>query len=296
MSGQIIAYDIQTGQRLWNFNVSDPYSEILWSENFPTEFHFATDGKIYASYAEHSPNLSARGAPMVCLNATTGEEIWRISWFGNWWGGTNVIGDSIMAGLNAGYDNRLYAFGKGASATTVEAGPKSSTNGDAILVEGMVTDIAPGLTGYDIAARFPNGVPAVSDASMTDFMQYVWMQYPKPTNTVGVDVTITVIDPNNNIYTVATATSDDKGFYSCSFVPEVSGDYKIIASFAGSKSFWGSSDETAIVVSDAPQATTAPVEKGPTAVELYFVPAVIAIIVAIIIVGLVMVLMLRKRP
>jgi hypothetical protein len=296
MSGQIIAYDIQTGQRLWNFNVSDPYSEILWSENFPTEFHFATDGKIYASYAEHSPNLSARGAPMVCLNATTGEEIWRISWFGNWWGGTNVIGDSIMAGLNAGYDNRLYAFGKGASATTVEAAPKSSTNGDAVLVEGMVTDIAPGLTGYDIAARFPNGVPAVSDASMTDFMQYVWMQYPKPTNTVGVDVTITVIDPNNNIYTVATATSDDKGFYSCSFVPEVSGDYKVIASFAGSKSFWGSSDETAIVVSDAPQATTAPVEKGPTAVELYFVPAVIAIIVAIIIVGLVMVLMLRKRP
>jgi hypothetical protein len=233
---------------------------------------------------------------MVCLNATTGEEIWRISWFGNWWGGTNVIGDSIMAGLNAGYDNRLYAFGKGASATTVEAAPKSSTNGDAVLVEGMVTDIAPGLTGYDIAARFPNGVPAVSDASMTDFMQYVWMQYPKPTNTVGVDVTITVIDPNNNIYTVATATSDDKGFYSCSFVPDVSGDYKVIASFAGSKSFWGSSDETAIVVSDAPQATTAPVEKGPTAVELYFVPAVIAIIVAIIIVGLVMVLMLRKRP
>ncbi len=296
MSGQIIAYDIQTGQRLWNFNVSDPYSEILWSENFPTEFHFATDGKIYASYAEHSPNLSARGAPMVCLNATTGEEIWRISWFGNWWGGTNVIGDSIMAGLNAGYDNRLYAFGKGASATTVEAAPKSSTNGDAVLVEGMVTDIAPGLKGYDIAARFPNGVPAVSDASMTDFMQYVWMQYPKPTSTTGVDVTITVIDPNNNIYTVATATSDDKGFYSCSFVPDVSGDYKVIASFAGSKSFWGSSDETAIVVSDAPQATTAPVEKGPTAVELYFVPAVIAIIVAIIIVGLVMVLMLRKRP
>jgi hypothetical protein len=100
---------------------------------------------------------------MVCLNATTGEEIWRISWFGNWWGGTNVIGDSIMAGLNAGYDNRIYAFGKGASATSVEASPKISTNGDKVLVEGYVTDIAPGLSKYDIAARFPNGVPAVSD-------------------------------------------------------------------------------------------------------------------------------------
>ncbi len=116
MSGQTIAYDIQTGKAVWNFNCTDPYSEILWSENFPTMFHFATDGKLYLSYGEHSPNLNSRGAPMVCLNATTGEEIWRISWFGVWWGGTCVIGDSIMAGLNAGYDNRIYSFGKGASA------------------------------------------------------------------------------------------------------------------------------------------------------------------------------------
>ena len=177
---------------------------------------------------------------MVCLNATTGEEIWRISWFGVWWGGTNVIGDSIMAGLNAGYDNRIYSFGKGASQTTVEAGPKTSTNGDKILVEGYVTDIAPGTTTYDVAARFPAGVPAVSDASMTDYMQYVWMQYPKPTNTTGVPVTISVLDPNGNTYVVGTTTSDADGFYSCAFTPEVSGNYKVIASFAGTKSYWGS--------------------------------------------------------
>ena len=294
MSGQTIAYDIQTGKEVWNFNCSDPYSEILWSENFPTMFHFATDGKLYLSYAEHSPNLNARGAPMVCLNATTGEEIWRISWFGVWWGGTCVIGDSTMAGLNAGYDNRIYSFGKGASATTVAASPKTSMNGDKILVEGYVTDIAPGTTDYDVAARFPNGVPAVSDASMTDFMQYVYMQYPRPTNTTGVDVTISVVDPNNNLYEVATATSDENGFYKCTFTPEVSGDYTVVATFAGTKSYWGSNAETAITVDDAPQATTAPVvEKSQ--VETYFMPAVIAIIVAIALVGIVMVLMLRKR-
>ena len=45
------------------------------------------------------------------------------------------------------------------------------------MVEGYVTDIAPGLSQYDIAARFPNGVPAVSEESMTEWMQYVWMQY-----------------------------------------------------------------------------------------------------------------------
>jgi len=296
MSGQIIAYDIQTGQQLWNFNVTDPYSEILWSENFPTMFHFATDGKIYASYAEHSPNLSSRGAPMVCLNATTGEEIWRLSWFGNWWGGTCVIGDSIMAGLNAGYDNRIYAIGKGASATTVQASPKISTKGDKVLVEGYVNDVAPGLSQYDIAARFPNGVPAVSEASMTDFMQYVWMQYPRPTDTTGVPVTIAVIDPNNNYYEVAATTSNADGFYSCTFTPEVPGQYTVVASFEGSKAYWGSHSLTAINVDDAPQATTAPVSDTTSTVDMYFVPAVIAIIVAIVIVGLVIVLMLKKRP
>ena len=65
--------------------------------------------------------------------------------------------------------------------------------------------------------------------------------------------------------------------------------------FAGTKSYWGSNAETAITVDDAaPQATTAPV--GETSqVETYFMPAVIAIIVAIALVGIVMVLMLRKR-
>jgi outer membrane protein assembly factor BamB len=297
MSGQIIAYDIQTGQRVWNFNVTDPFSEILWSENFPTEFHFATDGKIYVSYAEHSPNLSSRGAPMVCLNATTGEEIWRISWFGNWWGGTNVIGDGVMAGLNAGYDNRLYSFGQGPSATSVQASPKVSTNGDKVLVEGYVTDLAPGLAKYDIAARFPNGVPAVSDASMTGFMQYVWMQYPtRPTNTTGVPITIFVTDPNGNCYQVATATSDATGFYSTNFTPEVPGQYTIIAAFEGTKSFYGSNAQTAINVGEAhATATPTPVNIGyatTSDVTMVMAIGVIAIIIAIAIVGL---LLLRKR-
>ena len=54
-------------------------------------------------------------------------------------------------------------------------------------------------------------------------MQYVWMQYPRPTNTTGVPVTIFVTDGNS--YQVASATSDANGFYSTNFVPEVPGQY-----------------------------------------------------------------------
>ncbi len=185
---------------------------------------------------------------------------------------------------------------KGASATSVEASPKVSTNGDKVLVEGYVTDIAPGLGKYDIAARFPNGVPAVSDASMTDFMQYVWMQYPtRPTDTTGVPVTIFVTDPNGNSYQVATATSDANGFYSTNFTPEVPGQYKIIAAFEGTKSFYGSNAETAINVGDAPQPTASPIAEKTSVSDQYFVPAVAGIIVAIILVGVVLALLLLRK-
>jgi len=249
------------------------------------------------SYATHHPNLQAKGAYMACLNATTGEVIYDCSWFNSWWGGDAVIGDGIIAGLNAGYDNRIYAFGKGASATSVEASPKISTNGEKVLVEGYVTDIAPGTSQYDIAARFPHGVPAVSDASMSDFMQYVWMQYPRPTNTTGVPVTITVLDPNNNVYQVATATSDANGFFSTNFVPSVPGQYTVTATFAGSKSFYSSHAETAINVGDAPTATPQPTQPATSMADQYLLPGIAGIIVAIAVVGAILALLVtKKRP
>ena len=295
MSGMIICYDIQTGQRKWTFNVTDPYAEILWSENFPTEFHFLADGKIYLSYGEHSPNLSARGAPMICLDAETGEEIWRISWFNNWWGGHVIIGDSIMAGLNAGYDNRLYAFGKGPTDTSVAASPKISVNGESVMVEGMVTDISPGTKEYALVARFPKGVPVVSDESQTDWMQYVYMQYPRPADVTGVEVTLSVLDPNGNVYEVATATTDANGFYSAVFNPEVPGKYTIMASFAGSKSYVGSHATTAINVEAAPDPTPEPTQAPASLADQYALPGIGITVAAIAIVGAVIALMLRKR-
>ena len=295
-SGMTIAYDIQTGQRAWTYNCTDYYAQVLWSNNWPTMFWFATDGKLYLSYATHHPNLQAKGAYMACLNATTGQTIYNCSWFNSWWGGDAVIGDGIIAGLNAGYDNRIYAFGKGASQTTVQATPKISVDGDKVMVEGLVTDIAPGTSKYDVAARFPQGVPAVSDASQTDWMQYVYMQYPRPTNATGVDVSINVIDPNGNTYKVASATSDANGYYSCTFTPQVPGQYKIIANFEGTKSYYGSAAEASIEVNDAPaQATPSPIAENTSMIESYFIPAVVAIIIAIALVGAVIVLMLRKR-
>ena len=33
VSGIVYCYDIQTGELLWNYEVTDPYQEILWANN-----------------------------------------------------------------------------------------------------------------------------------------------------------------------------------------------------------------------------------------------------------------------
>ena len=119
--GVLYAYDAKTGQKLWNYTVDDPYSEILWSNNWPMRILFISDGKIYIGHEEHSGNSPLpRGAPFVCLNTTTGDVVWSIDGGlrQNHWGGRAIIGDSIIATADT-YDNRIYAIGKGPSSTTL---------------------------------------------------------------------------------------------------------------------------------------------------------------------------------
>lgn len=293
--GTIDCYDATSGEKLWTYAMSDPLSEILWSDNWIARIDFIADGKIYIRTSAHSDNQPLpRGAPYVCLNATTGDVIWRANGLirGTDWGGRGYIGDSTLVKLDT-YDVLIVAVGKGPSATTVQASPEVSTFGSNILVKGRVTDISPGTQGYAVTARFPDGVPAVSDDSMSDYMTYVYKQLPKPANTTGVEVIIEVQDPNNNYYEVGRTTSDATGFYKLSFAPEVPGEYTIVARFEGTNSYFGSHSETAIVIGEA-QATPTPIEtvtSPPT--ELYVLGTGIAVIVAIAIVGL---LILRRKP
>jgi hypothetical protein len=157
-------------------------------------------------------------------------------------------------------------------------------------------DVSAGTKQNEQAARFPNGVPAVSEASMGKWMEYVYMQKPRPTDTTGVEVVVSVLDPNNNVYEVGRATSDATGMFSCVFTPEVPGQYTVFATFAGSEGYWPSSAETSLFMEEAPQATPPPTPTPESVADMYFVPATAGIIVAIIAVGAVLiVLMLRKR-
>jgi hypothetical protein len=205
------------------------------------------------------------------------------------------MGDSIIAGFDT-YDLQIYAMGKGPSKTTVTAPNLGAAPGQSVVISGKVTDISPGTTDSRITMRFPNGVPAVSDASQSQYMLYLYKQFEMPTNATGVPVTISVIDANGNFRDIGTTTTDATGSYSLSWMPDISGKYTVIATFAGTGAYYGSYDQAAFTVDQA-HATPTPTTTQPTSLaDQYFLPMSIAIIVVIIVAAAVIVLALRRRP
>ncbi|HEX9262391.1 MAG TPA: hypothetical protein VF893_07675, partial [Candidatus Bathyarchaeia archaeon] len=187
----------------------------------------------------------------------------------------------------------VYTVGKGPSATSVSIQNDVITHGETVMIKGTVMDIAAGTKQDMVAARFPQGVPAVSDESMSAWMEYVYMQQPRPAAN-GVSVTLTVFDPNGNIYDIGTATSDTTGMYKLLWEPPVPGEYTVIAQFVGSEGYWPSYSQTAIGVLEAPTVEPPP-ETPPTMTDTYVLAGVVAIIITVIAVGATIVLFTRKR-
>ena len=191
---------------------------------------------------------------------------------------------------------QIYCFGKGPSATTVEAPMTGVTAGSSLVIRGTVTDVAAGTKQDEQVARFPNGVPAVSDESMSAWMEYVYMQKPRPINATGVPVSIDVIDANGNYRNIGSTTSDASGMFTLTWTPDIPGSYKVFATFAGSESYWPSSAESSFTVDEAtPTGSPYPITAQPPT-EMYIVGGVVAIIIAIAIATILIMLTLRKRP
>jgi hypothetical protein len=191
-----------------------------------------------------------------------------------------------------------------------------SVSGDKIMIEGTVLDQSPSA----------EGVPAMADECMTEWMEYVYMQKTMPKNAEGVEVVITTLDPNGNTYELGRTTTDINGVYGCVVEPPVPGKYQIIATFEGSESYFSSCASTYINVDEAsapaqalepealspaqslepevtaeepaaPEEPTAPESTEPTA-EAPFITTEAAIMVAVavaVVIGVAAYWQLRKR-
>ena len=295
--GTMAAYDITNGNLLWVYNATgtSPY-EAYYGEYMTLSLGAVVDGCAILFSNEHSPTKPLwRDSYVRCVNLTDGTEIWRLLDFNM---GLSVADGYIVTG-NA-YDNNIYCIGKGPSGTTVNAPQSGIFEGNSFTITGTVTDQSPGAVAYANKFGLLNGVPAVSDDSQQAFMEYLYEQQPKPTNVVGITVNIDAIDPNGNYVNLGTSTTDDRGFYSFQVNPDMlaagSGTYQVIATFAGSNSYGSSSSKSAFTLnSAAPTASPYPVASLPPT-EMYIIGGVAAIIIAIAIVGVVLLIAIRKRP
>jgi len=302
-AGILYCYDTTNGDLLWTYGNGGEGNSTLSGfvtpyGRYPIFVSVIADGKVYLDTTEHSPNSPLyKGAEYRCINATDGTELWTILDYGNqMYGGQAAVADGYLTTLNS-YDSQIYCFGKGPSAMTVDAPTAAVQLGQSLVIRGAVTDIAAGTKQTEQAGRFPNGVPAVSDESQGAWMEYVYMQKPRPMDTVGVPVTISVVDANGNYRDIGTATTNADGFYAMNWMPDIDGQYMVYASFAGSESYWPSHAVTSFAVDPAPATPTPTAAPISSMADAYFVPAVAGIIIAIAIVGIVLaLLLLRKRP
>jgi outer membrane protein assembly factor BamB len=180
------------------------------------------DGVIIAGQTEHSATYPLyRGRQMYAFDANTGEVLWNIA--GNFEG--KALADGILVSTDM-YTGTTFAFGKGVSETAVSASPKTVTSSNAVLIEGSVLDQSPAQPG----------TPCVSEASMTQQMEYLHMSRPKPTNNTGVQVTLFAQDANGGAKTqIGVATTNDNGKFAFEWTPSSAGVYTITAEFAGRK-------------------------------------------------------------
>ena len=300
MGGILYCYDMKTGNLLWTYGNggegNSTNSGFNWPYgNIPTFVNAIGNDVVYLVTSEHTWTTPIyKGGLTRAVNATDGTEIWTLSSATMEFTSTSfAIADGFATWFN-GYDNQIYVVGRGPSKTTVDTTKASIEFGRSLVITGSVTDISSGTTQDEQSVRFPNGIPVSSDASMREWMGYVYQQKPLPANATGVAVSLDVVDANGNSRNIGVTTTDMNGQFSYQWTPDIAGKYTVYASFAGTNGYWPSSSETSFAVDEvAPPPTQIPTTNTSTD-PLYFIASTIAIIIAIAIATVLIIT--RRRP
>jgi hypothetical protein len=298
--GLLFCYDLADGKLLWTYGNggegNSTQSGLQMPGYYPGFIMGVGDGIVYIGATQHTiVTPIPKGNYMRAINATTGEEIWTIDdYTGSFMTLSYAMADGYCTFFN-GYDNQIYSLGKGPTTMTVSAPDLAAESGQRIVIRGTVHDVSTGTKQDELVARFTNGVAVSSDKGMADWMGYLYQDKPLPTNFTGVEVVINVVDANGNYRTIGTATTDETGAFSLVWKPDIPGAYDVTAVFQGTNGYWGSKASTTFDVM-AEEITPTPTPAPVSITETYFIPAVAGIIVAIILVGVAIIVVLKKRP
>ena len=276
--GIVHCYDLLTGENLWNYYTGNSGSETVYGHWVAKDNALTiTEDTVFVVNNEHSPSTPFyRGSKMHCIDDETGEGIWNMTFMGL----APIVVDDKVISLNY-FDNQIYCLGKGPSATTIDA-PQNIVEGNNVVLMGTVTDQTPASIG----------TPAISDEDISLWMDYLYMQQQIPGDAKGVTLMLNTIDPNGNFVNIGTTTSDMSGTWGLSWIPEVPGLHKVIATFAGSASYASSYAETFFFVEEAPVPTAPPEATPAPMTDTYLTGSTIAILAGI---AIAVFLILRKK-
>ncbi len=274
--GHMRAFDGKTGARVFDFDIGSSGLETAYGSYAIYAGATIADNKVFFGTDEHSPDADLwRGSKLYAIDATTGQLKWKISG----WYHYQSISNGYLTTVNS-YNQEIVTFGKGPSAITISAPQVAVPRGTSVMISGTVTDQSPG----------QKGTPCIADEDQTAWMEYLHMQQPKPASAKGVPVTLTAIAPDGNTINIGTVTSDSSGLFKKMWTPNGDGEYTIIATFAGSKSYGSSSAEAALGVGAA---TTGTLSIASVGLDVYIIVATIIIVIAIVIATLIIV---RRKP
>jgi hypothetical protein len=274
--GYLHAYDITNGKELWKFFSGNAGRETPYG-TYPMYYGpIVADGVVYVSTGEHSPTQpSIRGEKLFAVDLNTGQGLWTL----NAQMPLQAIADGYLVGYNA-YDNHIYCFGKGPSATEVSVSQNPITEGSATVIQGKIIDQSPAQPD----------TPAIADTDMAAYMEYKHEQQPYPASLHGVPVNLQATSPDGTTTNIATVNSNGYGIFAYEWTPPSKGMWTITATFQGTDSY--GSSQAATLLSVSTDSSTASV--AGTDSTLIIAVAAIALIVAIVAI-IAVILALRKR-
>ena len=239
----IYAFNWTDGKLAWKYatpaaaTYETPYVDADGTTAYSTNIGGAiADGKYYIYNTEHSATVPiTRGWQLHCINATTGEGIWKVGLPGGGSKHTTDIGPIADGYLSVGgSDGYMYVFGKGKTVTTVTAPDVSVTKDTAVMIKGTVLDMSPAQPE----------TPCVSKQSMSLQMEYLHKQMPITgiwgnETLTGVPVSLDTLDPNGNYVHIGDVTTDGyTGTFGFTWEPEVARTVHSYSNIHGRRLVW----------------------------------------------------------
>jgi len=304
LGGDVWALNMTNGNIMWTWSTyqvngpagtESPYGIYpIWVFSDEALAGQGADTILYLSEGhEYNPPL-LHGALELALNANNGQLVWSNLGFDDT---ATAVAYGVMTTFNS-YDGQIYAYAQGPSKITVSAPQSGITTATPVTITGTITDVSPGASQSAVAKNFPNGLPCVSDPSMSGLMEAAYEQQPLPSNLTGVPISVYVLDSNNNYRSIGTTTSNSLGDWGLTWTPDITGNYTIYAVFAGTHGYYPSSSST-FLYAGSPPSTVAPTATPMSglASNSTLEYGLVAIIIIIVIIGAVLaILVTRKHP